>query len=187
MADPKARVFEERFAQFAAANLADVRDVLRNGPESEQRAVAAAVIGYAADKKKVADDLQYAMRDPDEAVRANAIRALNAFAVAKIALPATWFAELLHSIVLSDRVESTKALLTLTDRANHDALDLIRARGLESLVEMAQWKTPRYALPPFLLLGRVAGLTDTQTQDYWAKGNKAAVIQKALATLARKR
>ena len=56
---------------------------------------------------------------------------------------------------------------------------LCRERSLASLIEMARWKTLQYALPPFLLLGRMAGFTDAQTQEYWQKGNRRPVIQKA--------
>ena len=38
------------------------------------------------------------------------------------------------------------------------ALDLLRERALADLAEMARWPTLRYALPPFLLMGRIAGL-----------------------------
>ena len=188
MADPEARAFQDQFADFAAAHLEQVRGVLRTAAEPEQRAVAAAVIGYAPAKRQITDDLQYAMQDPDESVRANAARSLVAIAVlaAKqpslgIRLSPTWFIELLNSVVLSDRFESAKALLTLTDRENPSTLQQVRERALPALAEMARWKTPRYALPAFLLLGRVAGMPDLQTQQAWEKENREAVIRKALA------
>jgi hypothetical protein len=94
---------------------------------------------------------------------------------------------MLNSIVLSDRMESTKALLTLTDRANAPVLDQIRERALPALAEMARWKMPRYALPPFLLIGRVAEMPDADTHRSWEKGDRETVIAKALGTPARKR
>jgi len=188
MADPQARAYEDQFAAFAAAHLDLLRGVLRTGSEPEQRAIAATVIGYAADKKQVTGDLQYALQDPDESVRANAIRALNAIAVLAVKLPdlgihiaPTWFIELLYSVVLSDRFESAKALLTLTDRPNPSAFQQVRERALPALAEMARWKTPRYALPAFLLLGRVADMPDTEVQQAFEKGDREAVIKKALA------
>jgi hypothetical protein len=135
----------------------------------------------------VADDLQSALQDPDEAVRANALRALTAIAVysAKhpdlgIRVSATWMVELLNSIVLNDRLDAVKALVILTDSPNPPALALIRERGLSSLAEMARWKTLRYALPPFLILGRAAGLPEDQIRQAWEKGDREAVIGKAL-------
>lgn len=188
MADPQARAFQDQFAAFAATRVELLGSVLRTASDPEQRAIAATVIGYAADKKQISGDLQYAMQDPDESVRANATRSLIAIAVLAAKLPdlgirisPTWFIELLNSVVLSDRFESAKALLTLTDRPNPSALQQVRERALPALAEMARWKTPRYALPPFLLLGRVAGLPETQVQQAFEKGDREAVIRKALA------
>jgi hypothetical protein len=46
---------------------------------------------------------------------------------------------------------------------------------------MARWTALRYALPPFLLLGRVAGLADKEIHARWESGDRSAVIEKALA------
>jgi hypothetical protein len=185
-ADPNARDLEQHFLLYAAAHLDELRDVLHNCPDPDQRAAAAAVIGYAVRKNEVIGDLVNALQDPDEAVRVNALRALDAIAVLAAKQPAaglrispTWMVELLHSVVLSDRVETVKTLLTLSDKNAQEVRDQIRERALPDLVEMARWKTPSYALPPFLLLGRVAGLTDQQAQQSWASGDREAVIAKA--------
>ena len=185
--DPQARPLEARFLAFAADHLDWLREVLRSCPEADERAVAAAVIGYAAEKSKAIDDLQFALQDPDDAVRNNALRSLTAIAVyasrhpeAGIRISATWTVELLNSIVLNDRVEAAKALVTLTDSPNPQAIALIRERGLGALAEMARWKTLRYALPPFLLLGRVAGMPEDQIRSAWQQGAREAVIGKAL-------
>ena len=187
MADPAVRAVEERFVTYAANRVDLLRSVLRNGSVAEERAVAAAAIGYASRKAEVVDDLQYAVDDPDEAVRVNAMRSLTAIGVLAqkkpdlgIKLSATWFVVMLHSLALSDRVEAVKALVTLTDGGNRAPLDLIRERALPDLLEMAQWKTLRYALPPFLLLGRVAGLKDADIHQSWEKGDRQAVIEKAM-------
>jgi hypothetical protein len=194
MADPEARAFQDQFIAFAAGHLEQLRNVLRSAAEPEQRAIAAAAIGYAADKKTILNDLQFAMQDPDESVRANAVRSLVAVAVLAsqqpdlgIRIAPTWFVELLNSAVLSDRVESAKALLTLTDRESPAVLQLVRERALPALAEMARWKTPRYALPSFLLLGRVAGLSEDQVRQFWEKEDRESVIGKALNPAGAKR
>jgi hypothetical protein len=194
MADVDARACQEQFVNYAREHVDILRTVVRTASDPEQRAAAAAVVGYAPDKTAVVNDLQFAMQDPDEAVRANAIRSLTAFAVLASKQPSlgikispTWFIEMLHSIVLSDRLESAKALLTLTDRGRPEVLQQIRERGLASLAEMARWKTPRFALPSFLLLGRVAEIPDEQIQDRWRKGEREPVIEKALTPLAKRR
>ena len=189
MADPLVRGFQSYFLAFAADHVPLLREVLRNGSVADERAAAATIIGYAPNKGDVVNDLQYALQDPDDAVRTNATRALAAIAVMAqkkpdpaIRISPTWFVEMLNSVVLSDRVESTKALLILTEGGNQAALDLIRERALPALVEMSQWKTLRYALPPFLLLGRVAGLTDDQVHQSWEKGDRRTVIERAQAS-----
>jgi hypothetical protein len=182
-ADPDVHAVQDRFGEYAAAHLDVLRSVLRSDPEPDQRAIAAAVIGYAPRKTEVIEDLQFAVQDPDEGVRANALRALNAIAVLASRQPApglrispAWAIELLHSVVLSDRVESLKLLLTLTDRSAPQVLAQIREQALGDVLEMARWKTQSYALPPFLLAGRMAGLTDPQTQQAWQKGDRDAVL-----------
>lgn len=194
MADAEARTYPPEFISFASSHLAQLRDVLRNAAEPDQRATAAAVIDYAPNKKEIVDDLQYAVQDPEESVRANAIRSLTAIGVLAASKPdlgikisPTWFIELLNSIVLSDRVESAKALLTLTDRGDGAVLGQIRERAVPALAEMARWKTPRYALPSFLLLGRVAGLKEADIHQRWEKGDREAVIGMALGNPAKKR
>jgi hypothetical protein len=194
MADADAWTFQQQFLSFAGEHLDLLRNVLRSAADAEQRATAAALIGYAPRKQDVLNDLQYAVQDPDESVRVNAIRALKAIGVlaAKqpnlgIKISPTWFIEMLNSVVLSDRMEATQALLTLTDRANPNTAEQIRERALPALAEMARWKTPAYALPSYLLLGRVAGVSEEQIQQSWAKGDREAVIAKALAEPAKKR
>jgi hypothetical protein len=192
MADPKVRQYQLRFTTFAT-ELPLLRGVLRNSSLGDHRAIAATIIGYAASKKDVLDDLQFALSDPEEAVRSNAVRSLNAIAVLaaknpelNLHIPATWFIELLHSVVLSDRLEAVKTLLTLSDLRTADALDQVRERALSSVVEMARWKTARYAAPAFLLVGRTAGMEDNAVERSWESGERESVIEKALAA-ARKR
>lgn len=186
MADPAARELQTRFADFAGAHLSQLREVLRDSAEDDQRATAAAIIGYAPNKKQVVDDLEYAMQDPDEAVRSNALRALNAIAVLArlqpdlgIRVSPTWFIEMLNSIVLSDRTRAATALVTLTEQ-NAAALEQIRERALDSAVEMAQWKELRYALPAFILTGRLAGMNEPEIQKAWTSGRRQEVIGIAL-------
>jgi hypothetical protein len=194
MADAGARAYQQQFLTFAGERLELLRNALRNSADAEQRAIAAAVIGYAPRKQDVLNDLQYAVQDSDESVRVNAIRGLKAIAVLAAKQPnlgirvsPTWFIEMLNSVVLSDRMESTQALLTLTDRANPSVADQIRERALPALAEMARWKTLPYALPSYLLLGRAAGIPEEQIQQSWAKGEREAVITKALAEPPKKR
>ena len=192
-ADPAIRRGQERFRAYAAVHALKLREELRTAADPEQRAAAATVIGYSANKRAAVDDLLFALQDPDEGVRGNALRALaDIEAVARrqpalgIRIPPAALVSLLNSVVLSDRMESIKTLLALTEGKNAAALDLIRERALPSLAEMARWKTSLYALPPFHLLGRVAGLTDVQVNESWEKGEREPVIQQALSSTAKK-
>src|SRR5208282_1767344 len=64
-ADPATRTVQDRFPLFATDHLSELRDVLRNSSDEEQRATAAYLIGYAPNKADVINDLQYALKDPD--------------------------------------------------------------------------------------------------------------------------
>jgi hypothetical protein len=193
MADPDARRLQDEFAEYAAAHLAELREVLRDGSEPEQRAVAAAVIGYAPKKSDVVNDLQYALQDADDAVRANAARSLKAIAVLAQKIPSlglkvapVWFVEMLNSISLSDRVEAAQTLVVLTEHPTPSGMDLLRERGMGPLVEMARWSALDYALPAFLLVGRTAGIPDEELQTQWQKGDRETAIRKALSAPAAK-
>jgi hypothetical protein len=189
MADPDTRLLQQRFAVIAEQQLPVLRNVLRNSADDEHRAMAAYIIGYAPKKRDVVDDLLQAVQDPDGAVRNNAMRALSAISVLAAKDPAvgiqispTWFVEMLNSIVWSDRSKAVTALLSLTDSRPEKILELIRERGLPSLAEMARWKSLSHAIGPYMLLGRVAGLTEKQIQDTWTNGQREATIAKALKT-----
>lgn len=182
---------QQQFAAFAEKRMEELRRALREAADPEQRAIAAAVIGYAPSKKDVVDDLQYALQDPDELVRHNALRSLHDIALLGVRQPKlgirvspTWLIELMNSLVLSDRVQAADILITLTDGGDRAVIDQIRARALPALVEMARWETLPYALPPFLLVGRVAGMSDAETQRRWSAGEREPVIARALGRAA---
>lgn len=189
-----ARAFEAKFAAFTGGHLAELRDVLRNSEDAGQRAIAVAVIGYAPKKGDVVDDLQFALQDPDDTVRSNAMRSLRTLALASSKNPAsgvrvspTWLIELLNSLVLSDRLGAADILVTLSDRHEEAVLDQMRERALPALAEMARWPSLRYALPPFLLIGRIAGLDEQEIQLRWTNGEREKVIQKALTKPGRRK
>jgi hypothetical protein len=191
--DAAMRRDQEYFRAYAATHLVKLRAELRTGADAEQRAAAVTVIASAANKKSVLDDLLFALQDADDGVRSNAIRELAAIAgIARqqpalgIRIPPAGLVDLLNSVVLSDRMEATRALLVLTDPPNAATLDQIRERALPSLAEMARWQTRSYAQPPFQLLGRVAGLKDAEVNESWEHGDPEEVIRQALDSAARK-
>jgi hypothetical protein len=186
LADPKARYLQAGFAGLADEHKALLRRVIRESADPEQRAMAAYLIGYAKDKASVHDDLQYALRDPDDTVRANALRALAAFAVyarthpdAGLKVSPTWMIEMLNSLIWTDRNNAAVALVTLTESREPGTLDQIRSRSLGSVLEMARWHHLPHALPAFILAGRLAGLSETELQDAWKSDGREKVIRAA--------
>ena len=191
--DASLRRDQEYFRAYAAAHLLKLRAELRTGREPEERAAAVTVIACSTNKKSAVDDLLFALQDADDGVRTNAIRELAAMAALAhrqpalgIRIPPAGLVDLLNSVVLSDRVEATKALLALTEKQNDAALDLIRERAVPALAEMARWQTRAYAQPPFQLIGRVAGLKDADVNQSWEHGDPEQVVQQALDSAAKK-
>jgi hypothetical protein len=179
----EARVAQQKFITLAALHPAILHDVLRNSADARQRALAAQILAYAADKRDVVADLIYATRDPDDGVRNNSTRAL--WLIAKFAqrkpelgiqVPPTVFIDLLNSLVWTDRNKSSDALMETT--FNHDPAVLaeIRAKALPSLVEMARWKAISHAQPAIFLLGRIGGMSEDDIQAAIDRGDRQAVI-----------
>jgi len=193
-ADAETRKIQDRFPLFATDHLGELRDVLKNSSDEDQRAIAAYIIGYAPNKRDVINDLQYALKDADAGVRANATRSLIAIeGLAKndpkqgIKISPTWFIEMLNSLSWSDRNRAVTALLALTDQADPYVLDQIRGRALQALIDMARWKTLAHALPPYLLLGRVAGLPETEVQAAWTRGDREWLISQVTGPASKKK
>ncbi len=183
MADPDCRDIQLKFVKLAEDNLDMLRKVLRNSGDDEQRAVAAYVIGYAPKKQATIDDLQYALKDADDTVRGNAIRAMAAIGVyaklnpdSDLKIAPTWFIEMLNSLVWTDRNNAAVALVNITESRDPSALDQLRQRALPSLVEMARWQYLQHALPAYILLGRAAGMPEEEIQDTWSKGEREKTI-----------
>jgi hypothetical protein len=187
MHDPAARAIQERFVEFARRDLPSLRAVLRNSSDAAERALAAQVVAYAADKQSVVDDLVWGMSDPADGVRNNAMRALMVFAEARPApdgstlrIPAGPFIGFLQSLVWSDRNKASSALMALSTRRDPALLAELRKSALPPLVEIARWKSAGHALPAFLTLARVAGYPDDDANALWDRGNREVVIQAAI-------
>ncbi len=180
------RSYQEQFLDQAKEHLDVIRDVLKNSIDEEHRAIAAYVIGYAPDKKAVVDDLLYALRDPDDTVRNNAMRALAAIEVLaklkptlEIQISPTWFIEMLNSIIWTDRTTAAVNLVNLTETHDPEMLAQIRERALDALIDMARWKHLPHALPGYILLGRVLEMEETAIQEAWSTGKHLEVVEHA--------
>lgn len=191
MADPESRRLQETFIGFAATNLLQIDQVLRQSADPEQRAIAAYLLPYCPrgprSTKTIVDGLQYALQDQDNTVRQTAMRSLQAVAVGakihpgqQVHIEPTWFVELMNSVVWSDRRGASLALVNLTENHDPETLSLIRARALDSVLEMARWHDLEHALPGFILAGRLAGLDEKEIQAAWVSGDREPVLKQAL-------
>jgi hypothetical protein len=190
MQDPAARQDQLAFIPLVKTYLETVHRVIRTSRDPDQRSIAAYVLQYgprgAKTSPEIVDDLQYALRDGDDSVRANAIRSLTAMYVGSklhpehaVSIQPTWFVELLNSIVWSDRHNAAVALVDMTEDNNQDTLEMIRERSLSSIVEMARWRDLSKALPPFILAGRLAGLSKKEIDDAWVNPDGRETVLKA--------
>jgi hypothetical protein len=135
MADTNARIVQQGFIPLAEQYLGLLDQVVRQSSDPEQRAAAAYLLQYGPRGRKskvIADALQYALRDQEDVVRKNALRALRAVCVgAKLhpeqdmTIEPTWFVEMLNSVVWSDRRSAAQQLVDLTEDRKQETLDLI--------------------------------------------------------------
>lgn len=181
-----ARVIQEGFPGFAARSTPLLRRVLHNSSDAHHRAVAAQIIAYAPDKSTVVPDLVRAMRDADATVRNNAMRALAVIATyaqtlpeSTLRVPVDPFIDLLSSLAWTDRNKASLALAALTTGRDPQLLAALRARALDSLAEMARWRTYGHAAPAAIILGRIAGLPDTEIFPKLLR-DREALIEAAL-------
>ncbi len=187
LANAACRAIQERFLVEARRNPRNLREVLRNSGDAEQRRAAAWVTGYAPDKRSVIGDLEFALSDPDADVRNNAMRALAAIATLArrrpelgIRIRAAPFIRMLNSVAWTDRNKSALALEELTADRDPAVLTQLRAQALPSLIEMSRWKVAGHAEAAFVLLARVAGWAEDDILPAWNRGDREKVIAEAL-------
>lgn len=187
--DPAMRAIQDRFIAFAKRDLTELRRVLRESADASGRALAAQVLGYAPDKSAVVDDLVYAMSDPSEGVRNDAMRAL--LVIAEMAptaerpvppIPPQPFVALLDSPVWTDRNKTSGALAALTVKRDPRLLEALKEpRAIAALAEMARWNSLDHAQAPFFVLARIAGYSDERAFNLWTRGERETVIKAAVA------
>jgi hypothetical protein len=189
VSDPDARAVQEEFVPLANEHAQALRDVIRGAVDPEQRAIAVYVIAYADKKSEIVNEVQYALQDIDDTVRANAIRALAGLIVyerknpqAGVKIAPTWLIEMLNSVTWTDRNNAAIALVPFTESRDEKVLAHIRERAFASLIEMSRWRHLPHAMPAYILLGRVAGISEAELQEAWSKDNREAVIKRAAAS-----
>jgi hypothetical protein len=185
LGDESARAVQKRFVPLASEHGERLLDVLQSSRNVEDRAMAAWIVGYATDRQQAAQALATAARDPAEDVRNNAMRGLgvlvgyaSAHPDIKIDIPTDWLLAMLESVRWTDRNKALSVLLQVP--AEHPVMARLREQSLPTLVEMARWNADAHALMPFLLIGRVAGMSDTEVLDAWTTGRRDEVINRAM-------
>jgi len=183
--EPGVRGVQLQLPAVAEDHQAVLRQIVREGADPDDRRVAAAILGYGPKAQSIIEDLQLALRDPDQEVRAAALRSLGPISFYAIAHPeaeirvlTTWFVEMLNSVAWKDRMNAMNLLIPLTTTRDEKLIRHLRERGVPALAEMAMWKHLPHALPAYILLGRVAGLTEKEIEDSWSANQREATIQK---------
>jgi hypothetical protein len=188
---PPARAAQEPFLKYAKSNAARVRDVLRNSSDSRHRALAAAILPFAGPSNLTISNLTFAMHDADAGVRNNAMRSLAVIAMyarkhpaAKLVVPLGSYADMLNSLVWTDRNKAAFALMQLTESRDQGLLNQLGRNALDPLIDMARWKALGHATPGIIILGRIAGMKDNIIFE--AMNRDREVIINAAAAKARR-
>jgi hypothetical protein len=182
--DPAARSLQLALRRWAVNHEDQIFRVLNDSSDAYHRRVAADALGYSRQSRRQILELVRASRDPDDEVRNNATRALGVLARAFPSIlrdvPLEPFIEMLNSGKWSDRNKSAALLVSLTAGRDPTTLALLRARALDSLIEMASWRRASHACFARMLLGRIAGLPEQQLNDLTWNGPVATIIEAAL-------
>jgi len=184
--DSALRAVQLQFVRIAAQRFDTLVAVLHNSSSAAQRALAAQIIAYGANRQAVTRELLYGVGDPNDEVRNNAVRALGVLAdwsnqnrQAGVQIPAAPFIDFLNSVSWTDRNKGFLVLMYLTATRDAALLAQLRARALPSLIEMARWKNSGHALAPFLILARIVGVEDGEAFQAFQSGERETVIRRA--------
>lgn len=167
--DPKARTLELEMRDWVLHHHSIAVQVLDHSANVEHRQAAAELIGYGNNSRRQVDVLVHASHDPDSGVRNNALRALAVLAgsqqgvAAKI--PGESFCAMLTSGSWTDRNKAGALLLALTQSRDKALLDQLHREAMDSLMEMARWRSSGHAFFARLILGRIAGISDADLNE----------------------
>ncbi len=171
--------------ELVERNQSILRRVLRESADPDDRTLAATMLGYGPKGQGLIDDLQYALRDPEQPVRGAALRSLaplwqyaNERPQTGLRVLSAWFVEMLNSVAWQDRMNAVSLLLELSVKRDEYVMRHIRERAIPALSEMALWQHLPHALPAYILLGRAGALTEEEIQRSWSANERAEVVKK---------
>ena len=169
---PPLRAVQQKFIDYARENAAVATEVLATSADARHRAVAAVILGYAADKRAAAAALIRGVADSDDGVRNNATRALGVIAEYAAAHPELGihidpepFVEMLNSVVWTDLNKADMVLMQLTASREPGLIKLLRERARPALIDICRWKNPGHSSAGCVILRRVEGLPDFSGPD----------------------
>jgi hypothetical protein len=183
---PPLRAKQLAMREFAYGNADLIQRVLKTSSDSEQRSIAAQLLGYTNRSSQQIRLLVHASRDSSEGVRNNAVRALGVLArsvnEAAKTIPAEPFVNMLNSGTWTDRNKGTLVLEVLSRTRRRQLLNLLRRQAADSLIEMARWHEPGHADTARQILGRIAGIEEKRLQLMVANHEAEAIINEFLKT-----
>jgi hypothetical protein len=178
--DPKARKAELALRDYALQHENLIVQVLTASSDARHRAIAAQMLGYGRQSDQQTDALVHASLDADDDVRNNAVRALWVLAIAKPAAahraPPEPFIRLLRSGAWTDHNKASLVLMALTTTRDPKVLAQLRTEALDPLLEMGRWRSRGHAEAALTILGRMAGIDETELQRLIDKGQTAAIL-----------
>lgn len=185
--DPALKAVHLAMRSYAIHREAELREVLATSGDPKDRRAAAALLGYAQSSNSQAEALSQAIRDPDNEVRNNAVRALSVLSASSSGdhpmINVEPLIQLLYSGSWTDRNKASLLLLRMTDSRNPEVLNALSRKALGPLIEGASWAdVPGHSTPFLLVLGRVGGIPDQRLEDLIKAGDKDKIISAAMLT-----
>jgi hypothetical protein len=166
---------------YALRNEGLVHRVLASAEDAAQRIAAAHILGYARQSPEQIQALVRASNDSDETVRNNAIRALGVLAQSNPSvaarIPAERFIAMLSSGSWTDRNKAGFLLDELSKRRDPKLLGQLRSQSLDSLIEMARWRSRGHADFARSLLARIAGIEEVPLRQLVDAGQVDQIIE----------
>jgi hypothetical protein len=190
--DTVARTEQLKFVTYAKQYAEQLKAVLHQSADAQQRAIATMVIAYGPDKKAFTSEMLYAIYDPNESVRNNATRALwvltdylQAHPEEKITIPAAPFVKMINSVVWTDRNKGSLLLFALTQERDPALLATLKKEAFTSLCQMARWKNTGHALQAYLIIARISGVPDGDAFTALMADNRNAFLESMIERIQR--
>lgn len=179
---PPFREVQLKIRAYALDHAGLLHRVLFMSSDAKQRRAAAYALGYAPQTDAQLASLAWASRDRSGAVLNDATRALAVLAQsdsrAAARIPTGHFVAMLRSGSWSDRNKAAMLLAVLTVKRKPTLLNALRKNALPALIEMARWRNTGHAFEARMILGRVAGIEETQLQKLASEGRVEEIVRR---------